>query len=139
MKNKKAVIAIILSIGAIISLIFGLTAGSKTRRKPSSEAVSVHETTLPARHIVPTKRSTAKTDFVSWDRNPFAPKTTPAKVVAKFTLSGIIWDQKEPKALINNVVVGIGDEIDGNKVVDIKQDRVVLNDGTEDIILTLEY
>ncbi len=138
MKNKKVVIAIILCIGAVISLIYGLTAGSKTRRKPSSEAVSVHEAALPARPITSTKRRAAKTDFDSWSRNPFAPKKTSDKVVVKLTLSGIIWDDKEPKALINDVVVGIGDKIDENTVVEIEQNRVILNDGTEDIVLTLD-
>lgn len=139
MKNKKVIIAVILCIGAVISLIYGMTTGSKVRKIPSVEAVSHQDAITPARRVFPTKRKAAKTKFTSWGRNPFAPKTTPVKVVATLTLSGIIWDEKEPKALINNVVVGIGDKIDENTVIGIEQDSVILNDGIENIVFKLEY
>ena len=138
MQNKKVIIAIVLCIGAVISLIYGITSGPNRRRTVTSASERSTDKIAPtARHIIPIERHAAKTNFVSWDRNPFTQK----KVIGpkELTLSGVIWDDKEPKALINNVVVGIGDEIEGNTVIDIKQDSVILNDGTEDFILKLGY
>lgn len=139
MQNKKVIIAIVLCIGAVISLIYGIAAGPKaTRRRASiSEAISPDTTVSPARGIISANRRAAKTEFVSWDRNPFTQKKVTGP--KELTLSGVIWDEKEPKALINNAVVGIGDEIEGHTVIDIKQDSVILNDGTEDFVLKLGY
>ena len=53
-------------------------------------------------------------------------------------LGGIVYDEKDSYALINNQLLHIGDEVNGNRVVDIQQDRVILNDGNKDIELKLE-
>lgn len=140
MQNKKTLIAIILCIGAVISLIYGITAGPKAKRQtaPISEVISQDKAVSPARHIIPTKRRAAKTDFVSWSRNPFVPKRASAKkVVTKFILNGIMWDKENPLAIINDEVVKIGAKIGENTVVDIKEDGVILNDGINNFELRL--
>lgn len=53
-------------------------------------------------------------------------------------LAGIIWDQKVPLAMINDSIVRIGDRLGSHIVVDIKPDRVILNDGSKDFELRLE-
>lgn len=53
-------------------------------------------------------------------------------------LTGIFLDEKSPKALIGNVVVGIGDNVGGNTVIKIEKDRVILSDGSKDFELKLE-
>ena len=53
-------------------------------------------------------------------------------------LTGIFWDEKNPTAIINDKIVGIGDRFGVNSVVDIKQDRVILNDGFSDFELRLK-
>ena len=42
---------------------------------------------------------------------------------------GIVWDEKTPKCVINNRIVGVGDEVAGKKVKEVRQDRVILSDG----------
>ncbi|MBI5873093.1 MAG: hypothetical protein HZB36_03000 [Candidatus Omnitrophica bacterium] len=74
---------------------------------------------------------------ISLKRDPFsgailAPSDTGA------ALSGILWSQEHPLAIINDVIVVIGDKIGPNTVVDIKQDKVVLSDGTKTLELRLE-
>ena len=53
------------------------------------------------------------------------------------TINGILWDKKNPLAIINEEIVKVGDKIDSNTVVGIEQDRVILNDGSKDIELLL--
>lgn len=132
MKSKKTIIAIILCIGAVISLVYAMTSRPKVKRKilPDSETIS------PAAGIMPTKRQAAQTKFVSFGRNPFAPRGSSIK---NLILNGILWDKEKPLAIINNTTVSVGDKIDGNTIVDIKEDRVILSDGTSNIELKLRH
>lgn len=56
----------------------------------------------------------------------------------RLNISGILWDERDPRAIINGRIVGEGDKVDGNTVISIEQDLVVLNDGLSDFILRLE-
>ena len=137
MENKKVVIAVVLCIGAFISLLYGITSEPRKRQTGASVSESGKDKTAPpAVRIVPAKRRAARTEFVSWGRNPFSPRET--TVSGKFTLGGVVWDEKEPRALINNAILGIGDTIEGAVVVDIKQESVILNDGIRDFELRMQ-
>ena len=69
-------------------------------------------------------------------RDPFSMQ--PIKVTSDgLYLSGIAWEEKNSTAIINGKIVKAGDEIDGKTVVDIKKDRVILNDGIRNIQLNL--
>jgi len=72
---------------------------------------------------------------VEWGRDPFHKMSDSISVLQ---LQGITWHEKSPKAIISNMVVGIGDRVGPNKIVDIKKDRVILNDGTNNFELTLD-
>ena len=52
-------------------------------------------------------------------------------------LYGIIWDEEEPLAVINEATVKTGDKIGNSTVVKIGQDFVILNDGTKEYKLNL--
>lgn len=52
-------------------------------------------------------------------------------------LNGILWDKNSPMAIINNVVVKIGDRVSDKVVIDIKQNEVILSDGARNIELRL--
>lgn len=70
-----------------------------------------------------------KAENLSWGGDPFilgrAGKTQ-AGPLSGITLIGIIWDEKNPCALINNEVVKIGDKIDDCTVIEIRQDSVTV-------------
>lgn len=140
MQNKKVIILLVLSIGAVISLIYGITSRSGTKRyaQPSAGAVSVDKTDPSVRHIIPIKRHGKKTAFTSWGRNPFILKGVAGVPGEGLALGGIMWNEKNPKAMISNSIVGVGDKVGENTIVGIKRDRVILNNGTEDFVLTWE-
>ena len=139
MRNKKLIILVVLGIAAVFSLIYGIVTPPRGRRRTSSKPGTAlrNEKSKPAAKIAPVKRRTKKTKFVFWARNPFAPKEILKIKVVKLTLNGILWDEENPKAIINNVIVTIGDTIGENTVVGIKNDRVILNDGIRDFELGL--
>jgi len=78
---------------------------------------------------------------LSIERNPFLSKFRPTQEGAKkeeFQLSGIIASGKIPTAIINNEVYKVGDIIGNKKVKQILPNMVILTDGRESTVLTLE-
>jgi len=77
-------------------------------------------------------RNAKKTAYSSWFRDPFSASSAPIEDYTGLTLSGIMWwDKDNPKAIINNNIVSIGDKVGEATVIDIKQDRVIFNDGSK--------
>jgi len=72
-------------------------------------------------------------------RDPFVyrPMITRQETGSGFRITGILWDENSPQAIINGKVVSIGDKVGANMVIDIKQDGVILNDGFSDFELKL--
>lgn len=120
-------------------MLYGITSGPKRKRTvaPVSGAISRDKTAPVVRQIIPIKRRAAKTNFVSWGRSPFILRRSSISAVKKLVLNGIMWDKENPLAVINDEVVKIGAEIGKNTVVDIKEDSVILNDGTNNFKLRL--
>ena len=86
------------------------------------------------------KRLEAASDKLVLRRDPFS--NSPLMAQARSpgdgaSLSGIIWDKIKPVAVINGKIVKIGDSVDNSRIINIKQDRVVLNDGVKDYELKL--
>jgi|GEM_PF-1390721 len=78
---------------------------------------------------------------LSIERNPFLSKFRPAREGEKkveFQLSGIIASAKVPTAIINDEVYKVGDIIGNKKVKQILPNMVILTDGRESTVLTLE-
>ncbi len=80
--------------------------------------------------------------FPDWGASPFlvergsAPSGTAAMPSAR-VLSGILWDPQSPSAIVDNHLIHVGDRVGGWRVQEIRQDRVVLSDGTSTQTLTL--
>src|SRR3989338_2047771 len=53
-------------------------------------------------------------------------------------LSGILWDEVNPSAIINDQIITVGGEINGKKVVEIKKDKVTLEADGQTAELGLE-
>lgn len=73
-------------------------------------------------------------------RDPFNKPVGPAANAGP-VLSGIVWDPREPAAIIDGQIVRIGDMLASpavEKVVDIGKNHVILNDGTRNLELKLE-
>lgn len=78
-----------------------------------------------------------RTNFV---RDPFsgAPIITEEDSSSGVLLNGILWDEKNPMAIINDEVVKTGDHAAGYAVIEIKEDKVLLRNDAGDLELSLE-
>ncbi len=82
----------------------------------------------------PRRREKTKSAYSGWGRNPFVFGVSGE---GKIILQGILSDKEDSRALINDHYVKEGDRVDEYIVVDIRQDKVILNDGTNDKELSL--
>lgn len=151
MQNKKLIVLIIMGIAAVFSLIYGITASPRGKdvRAVKPAVTPVAETIRPVKKLLLKERHAAKSKFKSWGRNPFIQKKIheeiqekiqekpPVPESLKLTLKGIMWNEKNPRALINNAILSKGDKIGTNTIVDIKQKSVILNDGAKNYEIRL--
>ena len=74
-----------------------------------------------------------------WGRDPFYAEGSEAGKFAAlpFNVTGIVWDEKMPFAIINDKVLKKGDQIEGYTVVEIKPGSVVFSSGEETVELQL--
>lgn len=136
--NKRIVLVVGLGAAAVLSLIYGVLTPSKLRRDLSAKGEPVQPSSPQlVKPIVPRARALRRTAYASWGKNPFAVTESRAERSSKVVLNGIAWDERNPKVMINDQIVGVGDEIGGNKVVSIRDNGVTLNDGERDFELTL--
>jgi len=126
-----------LGIIAVFSLFYGIFNPSRTKRNLLTKDTGFQKTIVTEKGIIFLTRRAKRSNYSSWGRNPFLISGAPIRRFGGFTINGILWDKKNPLAIINERIVKIGDKIDGNTVVNIKQDRVILNDGSKDIELLL--
>ncbi|MEW5894144.1 MAG: hypothetical protein AB1650_00055 [Candidatus Omnitrophota bacterium] len=49
----------------------------------------------------------------------------------KIEISGLIWNSDLPQAILNNNIVGIGDDVGGWKVIDISQEGVLMESSSQ--------
>ncbi len=138
MKNKKLIVLTILSIVAVFSLLYGIFTPSRTKREHRKEIdIQTKEAVTIKEGIISFVRYAKRSNYSSWGRNPFLLQVTPIRTFGGLILNGIMWDKKNPLAIINEEIVKIGDKVDGNTVVGIEQDRAILNDGNKNIELLL--
>ncbi|OGX32807.1 MAG: hypothetical protein A2787_07475 [Omnitrophica WOR_2 bacterium RIFCSPHIGHO2_01_FULL_48_9] len=78
------------------------------------------------------------TKDLAFSRDPFNPlPVVPVDGPVKINLMGIVWDPQKPTAIINNEIVQIGSVIAEHVVIDIQENKVIVNDGSSDIELTI--
>ncbi len=83
------------------------------------------------------KQKRPKSAYTGWKRNPFTIETPDRDTIFKLVLEGIIWDEKNPAAMINGQIVNIGDRVGGSMVMGISENSVTLNDGISSFELRL--
>jgi len=140
MKDKKLIIAIILGIGAVLSLVYGIRGSSGTKASGRSKQEK-SESLQATPSAIPKKRLSKKTEHEGWGRNPFVPKGSAAKAGTNLVLDGIMWSDKSPKAMIGDAIVGVGQTIGPHKVTSITRNSVTVvttgPDGEETTVLKL--
>lgn len=136
--NKKQ-IEIIATI--FLTLIFIIAVGSSCNKikgnlKPLPKN-TVSKLSQEEQPVISTKAQSAKA-LKDWGRDPFSGVVYTAQgkdLTLKF--SGVLWDEKNPQALINGQIVQKNDVIGQYRVIQINKDSVVLNDGLKDLELRL--
>ncbi len=135
MNQKKLILAVALSILVLCLILFVcLRVGKKSVPKTESgrgEAANSIADLLPIRQM-------KKSSYEGWGRDPFLVKEFVVDKLSVLVLDGIAWDEKSPKAIISDHIVGIGDRVDGKVVVKIERNQVTLKDGANDIKLKLK-
>ena len=69
--------------------------------------------------------------------DPFDPTFNESGESSSKGLRGIIWDEQDPRAIIDNKIVRVGDKLLSCTVVEIKERSVILNDEFGDYELNL--
>lgn len=72
------------------------------------------------------QRKKARTTYLDWGRNPF----TLLEYSHVLILEGILWEEKNPQAIINGNIVSVGDRVDSYVVSEITQTSAVVDNGT---------
>lgn len=141
MRNKKVIILIILGVAAVFSLIYGIFTPAISRRavpvSPRPEVARQSAGMQATGRTSGIKRRAKRTKFTSWSRSPFIPKEIPGTPSSGLNLKGIMWNEKNPKAMIGDAILGKGDKIGDNTVVEVKKDRIILNDGVQNFEIKL--
>jgi len=124
MQNKKVIILIVLGIGAFFSLLYGIITPSKVKREFTSISNAVRQDIKGnGIEVVSTGRRAKRTSFTSWGRNPFS---IHGGALEGLRLTGIMWDEVIPMAMINDNIFKIGDKLGGYTIVDITPHSVIL-------------
>lgn len=131
MADKKKIILAALAVMSVFVWLRGLGVFSKNRQKEGPPGAAVPLFNAQSGRA----RRAGHKDY---KRNPFTAAPVSQSQSAGLQLGGVISDAQESYALINDQIVRTGDSIGVNKVVDIKENRVILSDGTKDIELKLE-
>lgn len=141
-----ATLPLVLGIAAVVWMLAAQPSVSGPSKKARSSAA---EDPLPDKKELTVLLNTLSSfkdpddgSAVWGDRNPFdvqvagekanSPK---AKTSTGYRLSGIFWNEIKPSAIINGLVVSVGSMVGLAKVKEIAQDKVVLSDGNNDVVL----
>jgi len=84
--------------------------------------------------------------FSKTDRDPFSPLVSKSGVLliprevdlGGLAVKGIIYFKESPVAIINDEIVGIGENIGEYLVLEIEEKRVILKKGDQEFILKLD-
>lgn len=79
---------------------------------------------------------------ISFERDPFSEHRRGRREKAErpgLALLGIVWDKDNPRAILNDFMVEVGDSVEGKEVVEIGRDYIILFDGESQQKLSLDF
>lgn len=133
-----------ITITAILIVVFILAWANtfkflRKKAKPVSTPTPSALSTPAAPALITARGITAKASEevapeknLEWGRCPFCGKIYSGQEGGPIDLklTGIVWDEKKPQALINNLIVKEGDSIGHFRVIKIFKDKVQLSSDT---------
>jgi hypothetical protein len=140
-EQKKIVILIMLGIVAVCSLAYSISSPIKKKKRHNKVGQMIQKkakniVNFGKRKIVLGKGG-RKSTYSIWQRNPFSLPPASAIKIEKLRLKGILWDENNPQAIVNDYIVGIGDKIGDNTVCAINQNCIIINNSTSSFELTM--
>ncbi|HAG49908.1 MAG: hypothetical protein A2X87_03760 [Deltaproteobacteria bacterium GWC2_42_51] len=93
-----------------------LLTGSAFAQETIKESLSELNRILPLKKVVKEP----------WGRDPFVPLVAGVAMEADLKLTAIIYSEKKPSVIINNKILYIGDSVEGQKIIDITKQYVIL-------------
>ena len=76
---------------------------------------------------------------IDFNRDPFSRQSVSDLEESQgLFLSGILWDEVNPAAIINDQIITVGGEINGKKIVEIRKNKVILEADGQTTELGLE-
>jgi len=131
------VLAIAISVGITYDLRREIKSVHILDEKVSAKQPSLIEEQSSGKSLFLTLEEKAKR--ITVERDPFTkiPIDAPEEAEPVLVLNGVLWDEESPSAMINEKIVAQGDTIHDHVVVEIKKDRVIVNNGMEDIELLI--
>lgn len=139
--NRKKLVFLLCGILGVLLLLLLFKAILRPRKeqtltkKPSASTTSKETKSTPP-SLEKIRVGRLKSAYPLWGRNPFIPGSL-IESSDQLILRGIIWDEAGAFAIINDKIVRKGDEIEGRRVMEIKKDRVIINDGQSNFELKL--
>jgi len=140
MKNlcKKERIELVITCIGVIFLIFLVIRGAQ---KIQAEKRPMNKTGKAISVPVSFKRTEAERSKIEkgWGRDPFFSVTanTGNTKLGDLIVNGIVWDEKNPYAIIDRDVVKVGDKLGNMTVIEITENSVILEENGERYTLTL--
>lgn len=138
-KKQKLIITGVLLVVMVLmagrALFGGKKGGAPSQALSSQPSVSIETMAANMAFLASirqseTSRLAQETEWEKpWGRDPFSFSLVAGKAAAiegNFVLSGIVWDQKQPLAIINQVLLKASDSIDGCLVKEIHRSSVTL-------------
>ncbi len=139
-KHKKQ---LIITAGLILVMVvawantFKLIANRKKTKKapvaisaPAAASDSNKAPSAPIKKPVIIQRVEDEEDL-SWGRCPFSGKVYYGESKAlDLKLSGVLWDQDNPQAIINGEILEVGQRIGKFTIIEIHSEGVIISDGT---------
>jgi len=142
--DKKKIQLSITGVLIIVMILAWVSSIKTVKERSKPKATLALAVTKPfigsSKQLLASKDKKSSTESkLKWYRCPFSGELyggSDARVALR--LSGILWDDVSPKAIINNRIVGIGETVAKHKVIEIKKDRVTLSIGAERIEFKLK-
>lgn len=143
--NKKKIELIVTSLLLIVFVVSVIGSVKKIKcRQAYAKLQAVSSGVIlelpSAATAVPPETGDKQLEFkdLEWGRDPFSDKIyLSKKAEIDLRITGILWDKHKPAAIINNRIAGIGDVIGKYTVMRIYKEKVILNDGSKNIEITI--
>lgn len=140
-KNTKEIIATLALV--VVFVIAGANAVKAVKKKGLKQTPIVAASTAGVNSTISAISRQEKEEAsggkpLKWGRDPFSGRVyAGGQEEGGLNLVGIMFDKNNPAAIINDEIVEVGDKVNGNKIIEITKDRVILNDGGRNIELKL--